>query len=329
MWRISVLPKKKPDPQEKAKNKELDVDGLIDQLLTYDASAHKGKMISFKENDLRQLCVRVRQIFMNESVLLNIEAPFNICGDIHGQFSDLVRIFKKCGRPPDVPYLFLGDYVDRGPNSLETITLLFAMKLKWPDKVYMLRGNHESSAVNRVYGFFHECKRRSTVRVWKAFGEAFNWMPVAAVISKRIFCCHGGLSPELSRLEDITQFIERPTEIRESGLLCDLLWSDPEPGVEGWQPNDRGVSYVFGEQKVKRFLHANHLDLICRAHQVVEDGYEFFAGRGLVTVFSASNYCGEFDNAGGVMLVDRDLVCSFAIIEPLVSLLKPAKNTKA
>ena len=143
-------------------------------------------------------------------------------------------------------------------------------------------------------------------------------MPIAALIDDKILCMHGGLSPELVTVAQLQQ-ITRPTEVPENGLLCDLVWSDPEKGQSSWGENDRGVSYTFGEAVIKHFLKKNDIDLICRAHQVVEDGYEFFCGRQLVTVFSAPNYCGEFDNSGALMSVDDTLMCSFSILRDTAS----------
>jgi serine/threonine-protein phosphatase PP1 catalytic subunit len=236
-------------------------------------------------------------------------------GDIHGQFVDLLRLFDLGGYPPTSTYLFLGDYVDRGKQSLETICLLLAYKVKYPDKIFLLRGNHEDAKINRVYGFYDECKRRFNVRLWKIFCDCFNCLPMAALIDDKILCMHGGLSPELNSLDQIKD-IERPTEIPDYGLLCDLVWSDPSPDSEGWGESDRGVSCTFGADKLVEFLEKNDLDLICRAHQVVEDGYEFFAQRRLVTIFSAPNYCGEFDNAGALLSIDESLMCSFQILKP-------------
>ncbi|KAL7157738.1 hypothetical protein ABFS83_02G097100 [Erythranthe nasuta] len=188
----------------------------------------------------------------------------------------------------------------------------------YPDKIFLLRGNHEDAKINRIYGFYDECKRRFNVRLWKIFTDCFNCLPVSALIDDKILCMHGGLSPELTNLDQIKD-ITRPTDIPDSGLLCDLLWSDPDPRIHGWSDSDRGVSCIFGPDAVADFLQTNELDLICRGHQVVEDGYEFFAKRRLVTLFSAPNYGGEFDNAGALLSVDESLVCSFEILKPLAN----------
>ncbi|KAJ2469581.1 type 1 serine/threonine-protein phosphatase catalytic subunit glc7 [Coemansia sp. RSA 2337] len=199
--------------------------------------------------------------------------------------------------------------------SLETISLLLAYKIKYPEYFFILRGNHESACINRIYGFYDECKRRYNIKRWKTFTDCFNCLPIAAIIDEKIFSMHGGLSPDLISMEQIKR-IMRPTDVPDTGLLCDLLWSDPDKDIQGWSENDRGVSFTFGPDIVYKFLQKHDLDLVCRAHQVVEDGYEFFAKRKLVTLFSAPNYCGEFDNAGAMMSVDDTLMCSFQILKP-------------
>ncbi|KAK6915618.1 Calcineurin-like phosphoesterase domain, ApaH type [Dillenia turbinata] len=289
------------------------LDDIIRRLLVGKSG---GKQVQLSEGEIRQLCVNARQMFLNQPNLLQLKAPIRICGDIHGQYQDLLRLFEFGGFPPDATYLFLGDYVDRGKQSLETICLLLSYKIRYPDKIFLLRGNHEDAKINRIYGFYDECKRRFNVRLWKIFTDCFNCLPVAAVIDKKILCMHGGLSPELQNLDQIKE-LPRPTDIPDSGLLCDLLWSDPDQSVEGWAESDRGVSCTFGADRVAEFLEKNDLDLICRGHQVVEDGYEFFAKRRLVTIFSAPNYGGEFDNAGALLSVDEYLLCSFEILKPI------------
>ncbi|KAH8484648.1 hypothetical protein POPTR_016G142700v4 [Populus trichocarpa] len=289
------------------------LEGLIQRLL--EGRNNRGKRIQLTEPEIHQLCVTAKQVFLAQPVLLALEAPINICGDIHGQYPDLLRLFEYGGFPPDSNYLFLGDYVDRGKQSIETICLLLAYKIKFPDNFFLLRGNHECASINRIYGFYDECKRRFSVRLWKTFTDCFNCLPVAAVVDDKILCMHGGLSPEMDSLDQI-RAIERPADVPDQGLLCDLLWSDPDRDTKGWGDNDRGVSYTFGADRVTEFLKKHDLDLVCRAHQVVEDGYEFFADRQLVTIFSAPNYCGEFNNAGALMCVDASLLCSFQILKP-------------
>ena len=268
--------------------------------------------------DMFTLCAAARTVFMNESMLLRVDAPIQVCGDIHGQFYDLLRIFESQGAPPKTRYLFLGDYVDRGKHSLEVICLLFALKIKFPRDVFLLRGNHECDSITKQYGFFDECKRRFTVKLWKTFVDVFNCMPVAAIVADKVFCVHGGLSPDLEKVADINK-IERPTNIPDEGLLCDLLWSDPEADLVGWTENDRGVSYLFGKDVVERFLEINSLELVCRAHQVVEDGYDFLFKRQLITIFSAPCYMGEFDNAGGVLEIDESLRCRIQVFTATTS----------
>ncbi|EDQ86047.1 uncharacterized protein MONBRDRAFT_33999 [Monosiga brevicollis MX1] len=293
---------------------DLDVAGIIDRLLEV-RGCRPGKTVSLEEREISGLCLSAREAFLAEPMLLRLQAPVKICGDVHGQYYDVLRLFEHSGFPPASSYLFLGDYVDRGKQSLETICLLLAYKVLYPDKIWLLRGNHECASINRIYGFYDECKRRYSIKLWKTFTDCFNCLPVAAVVADKIFCCHGGLSPDLQALDQITN-VQRPTDVPDTGLLCDLLWSDPEREVENWAENDRGVSFTFGADIVEKFLLQHDLDLICRAHQVVEDGYEFFAQRQLVTVFSAPNYCGEFDNAGAIMTVDANLMCSFQILKP-------------
>ncbi|XKL64322.1 hypothetical protein PGB90_004408 [Kerria lacca] len=258
---------------------KLNVDSIISRLLEV-RGARPGKAVQLAEHEIRNLCIKSREMFLSQPILLELEAPLKICGDIHGQYYDLLRLFEYGEFPPASNYLFLGDYVDRGKQSLETI-----------------------------------CKRRYNIKLWKTFTDCFNCLPVAAIVDEKIFCCHGGLSPDLQSMENIRR-IMRPTDVPDQGLLCDLLWSDPDKEITRWGENDRGVSYTFGTEIVHKFLQKNDFDLICRAHQVVEDGYEFFSKRQLVTLFSAPNYCGEFDNAGAMMSVDETLMCSFQILKP-------------
>ena len=293
----------------------MNVDQIIDKLLAVRGNK-PGKQVDLGEDEIKFLIDKSLQIIKVQKMLVELEAPLHVCGDIHGQYYDLLRIFEHCGYPGEYNYLFLGDYVDRGKQSLETVCLLLCYKIKYPEKVTLLRGNHESSVTNRIYGFYDECKRRYNIRLWKSFTELFNYLPVAALIDDKILCMHGGLSPDLKSIENIKD-ISRPTEIPDNGLLCDLLWSDPDKEAVEYDENDRGVSVIFGEKVVTDFNKKNDLDLIIRAHQVVDDGYEFFANRQLITIFSAPNYCGEFDNSAGIMIIDDSLTCSLKVLRPV------------
>mmetsp|Transcript_11750 Transcript_11750/g.25436 ORF Transcript_11750/g.25436 Transcript_11750/m.25436 type:complete len:312 (+) Transcript_11750:451-1386(+) len=299
---------------------QFDVNSIIERLLAV-KSARPGRMVTLKEGEVKELCVQAREVFMSQSPLLELDAPIKICGDIHGQYHDLLRLFEYGKFPPESNYLFLGDYVDRGKQSIETICLLMAFKVRYPENFFILRGNHECASINRIYGFYDEVRRRYNVKLWKTFCDTFNCLPVAAIVEEKIFCTHGGLSPSHETMDQIRDLV-RPCDVPDEGLLCDLLWSDPadteeyEEEIQGWQENDRGVSFVFGSDKVIEFLDKFDFDLLCRAHQVVQDGYQFFAEQRGVTIFSAPNYCGEFDNAGAMMSVDDTLMCSFQILKP-------------
>ncbi|RLV90189.1 Serine/threonine-protein phosphatase PP-Z1 [Spathaspora sp. JA1] len=296
----------------------IDIEDLIQRLLDAGYSGKRTKNVCLKNNEIQLVCATAREIFLSQPSLLELSPPVKVVGDVHGQYGDLIRIFTKCGFPPSTNYLFLGDYVDRGKQSLETILLLLCYKIKYPENFFILRGNHECANVTRVYGFYDECKRRCNIKTWKLFIDTFNTLPIASIVAGKIFCVHGGLSPVLNSMDEIRN-IARPTDVPDFGLLNDLLWSDPADTVNEWEDNERGVSYVFSKVAINKFLAKFGFDLVCRAHMVVEDGYEFFNDRTLVTVFSAPNYCGEFDNWGAVMSVSEELLCSFELLDPLDS----------
>lgn len=245
-----------------------DVDNAIKSLLSV-RNMPPGTEVNLAEELIVKLIKAGREIFMSQPMLIEVHAPVNICGDTHGQYSDLLRLFEIGGFPPESNYLFLGDYVDRAKQSIEVITLAICYKIKYPESFFLLRGNHECASLNRIYGFYDECKRRYSVKLWRIFADCFNCMPVAAVVEDKILCMHGGLSPDLDHLSQIFD-ISRPTDVPDEGLLCDLLWADPDSNVMGWGYNQRGVSYTFGHDIISDFLSRHGLDLICRAHQVVE-----------------------------------------------------------
>ena len=216
-----------------ADQNDVDLDSIIERLLEVRGS-RPGKQVQLLEAEIRHLCQKAREIFISQPILLELEAPIKvcqqksilltvenilrlhpfgqICGDIHGQYYDLLRLFEYGGFPPEANYLFLGDYVDRGKQSLETICLLLAYKIKYPENFFILRGNHECASINRIYGFYDECKRRYNIKLWKTFTDCFNCLPIAAIIDEKIFTMHGGLSPDLNSMEQIRR-VMRPTDV--------------------------------------------------------------------------------------------------------------------
>lgn len=280
--------------------------------------------------EVGELCYAAEQIFMQEPTVLQLKAPVKVFGDLHGQFGDLMRLFDEYGFPSAagdityIDYLFLGDYVDRGQHSLETITLLLALKIEYPDNVHLIRGNHEAADINALFGFRIECIERmgenDGIWAWTRFNQLFNYLPLAALIEKKIICMHGGIGRSITSVEQIEK-LERPiTMDAGSIILMDLLWSDPteNDSVEGLRPNARGPGLVtFGPDRVTDFCKRNKLQLIIRAHECVMDGFERFAQGQLITLFSATNYCGTANNAGAILVVGRGLVVVPKLIHPL------------
>ncbi|KAK6753043.1 hypothetical protein RB195_012570 [Necator americanus] len=285
------------------------LEGVIKKIWTSTPNQPRKHVLSY--NEMWELCLRTRELLLIEPCFIKVDPPVVLVGDVHGQLYDMLEMISFIGHPPSKRMLFLGDYVDRGDYGLETITLLLALKLRFPDEIYLLRGNHETRCVNRQYGFFDECKRkfpRKGTQLWTAFQHVFNCLPVAALVGSRIFCAHGGISEDLLSFKQFER-IFRPTDICDIGLLCDLLWSDPSNTSKLYEPSPRGVSSVFGKAAVDNFCNTMDVDLICRAHQCVVDGYEFFADRKCLTIFSAPCYCGELDNQAAVLQVGRNLDC--------------------
>ncbi|KAF7637963.1 Serine/threonine-protein phosphatase [Meloidogyne graminicola] len=308
---------------------DVDVDALLLRL-------HDRRNVNIVESvpadEMLALIRMAQMVFQSQPMLVEVPPPVTICGDIHGQYSDLLRIFDTIGYPPATNYVFLGDYVDRGSHNLETIALLFCYKIKYPKNFYLLRGNHETSITNAIYGFQQEIARRygdhrkDINGMWGAFNIVFSQMPIAGLIGGRILCMHGGLSPNLTSLDQIRQlprgWYDPPNN---QGIMMDLLWADPDSRITGWQTSPRGCSYLFGDDVIIQMTALLNIDMVVRAHQVVQDGYEINGTQKLVTVFSAPNYAGQFDNAGAVMFVERSLRCMFLQFPPLNTRSLPPK----
>ncbi|KAF2869899.1 Metallo-dependent phosphatase-like protein [Massariosphaeria phaeospora] len=362
------------------------------------------------EADMKRLCEIVKECLMEESNIQPVRTPVTVCGDIHGQFYDLLELFRVAGgMPGKVPvapistaalpatisaadieppstitdpkakrkmkrrfqrdanytgpvspnedeeeeeeeeeeergrsrsiarrssteedptavsrrdvlcfdgqqnYIFLGDFVDRGYFSLETFTLLMCLKAKFPDRVTLVRGNHESRQITQVYGFYEECQTKyGNASVWKACCQVFDFLALAAIVDGKVLCVHGGLSPEIRTLDQI-RVVARAQEIPHEGAFCDLVWSDPED-VDTWAVSPRGAGWLFGDKVSSEFNHVNGLQLIARAHQLVNEGYKYhFKDKDVVTVWSAPNYCYRCGNVASIMNLNEDLKPEFQI----------------
>ncbi|KAJ2891137.1 protein phosphatase 2a [Zalerion maritima] len=359
------------------------------------------------ETVMKQLCEMVKEVLMEESNIQPVCAPVTVCGDIHGQFYDLLELFRVAGGmpgettveapvtttnviraedieppttitnpklkkklrnlgvpkgdgdaigdggdgdegdtleeeesmaeaspppistvPTDHPsssvgggnavadnmrFVFLGDFVDRGYFSLETFTLLMCLKAKYPDRIILVRGNHESRQITQVYGFYEECQQKyGNASVWKACCQVFDFLVLAAIVDGDVLCVHGGLSPEIRTIDQI-RVVARAQEIPHEGAFCDLVWSDPED-IETWAVSPRGAGWLFGDKVATEFNHVNGLKLIARAHQLVNEGYKFhFPQNDVVTVWSAPNYCYRCGNVASIMTVSSDMTPRFNI----------------
>lgn len=282
------------------------LDKQIEQLL---------QCMPLAEDCIKKLCEKAKEILVNESNVQPVKTPVTICGDIHGQFYDLKELFKIGGELPDNNYLFMGDYVDRGYYSVETVTLLVTLKVRYPNRITILRGNHESKQITQVYGFYDECLRKyGNANVWQYFTSLFDYLPLTAVVENNIFCLHGGLSPSIDTLDQIKQ-LDRIMEVPHEGPICDLLWSDPDDRC-GWGISPRGAGYSFGQDISEQFNHSNDLKLIARAHQLVMNGYNWNHDRNVITVFSAPNYCYRCGNEAAIMEVDEFMKYTFLQFNP-------------
>ncbi|KAK2766970.1 hypothetical protein FQN54_006287 [Arachnomyces sp. PD_36] len=354
------------------------------------------------EAQVRELCYKARELLIEEGNVVSVDAPVTICGDIHGQFHDLMELFRVGGDVPDTNYLFMGDFVDRGFYSLESFLLLLCLKVRYPDRITLIRGNHESRQITTVYGFYDECIRKyGSANVWRYCCEVFDYLALGALVlgassrldptpstmpeatqtttigdeefetevlnskgevqyttarRKRsssdassdtrdispprdissapgdmktpsrtgpagtgatsdsmgslssstgaVLCVHGGLSPLVDSVDKI-RLIDRKQEVPHEGAMCDLLWSDPDE-IEGWGLSPRGAGFLFGADIVKHFNYKNDLSLIARAHQLVMEGFREMFDGGIVTVWSAPNYCYRCGNVAAILELGED-----------------------
>ncbi|EER17121.1 conserved hypothetical protein [Perkinsus marinus ATCC 50983] len=272
--------------------------------------ARLRKCETLPADQVKELCSLCRDILIEEDNIQRVDSPVVICGDIHGQFYDLMELFKVGGECPETNYLFLGDYVDRGFYSVETLLLLIALKVRYPDRITLIRGNHESRQITQVYGFYDECVRKfGNVNVWRCCTDLFDYMALSAIIDNKVFAVHGGLSPALHTMDEI-RLIDRKQEVPHEGAMSDIMWSDPDE-INGWAESPRGAGWLFGGDIVKQWNHTNSVTLIARAHQLVMEGYKMMFDDQLCTVWSAPNYCYRCGNIASVLCLDEQLKMDF------------------
>jgi len=279
-----------------------------------------------EEEQLRQVLDKVRELLVEEENVISIQSPVSVCGDVHGQFFDVITLFQTGGNLPDVRYIFLGDYVDRGYYSLETLTWLLLLKIRYPDRITLLRGNHESREVSRVYGFYEEVQTKyGSSAIWNRCQLVFDLLPLSSLIDNRYICVHGGLSPDFSQIDDI-RAIPRVQEIPRTGGMTDLMWSDPAEEVDSWKYNQRGAGWLFGQKAIDEFHRLNGTELVIRAHQLAQDGYKYQLNKRILTVWSAPNYCYRCGNAASILQLAGAKEPEFKIFEANSHQVTPPKK---
>ena len=309
-----------------AQQQRKDLDGSsINQLDVWIEKLSKCEPLS--ETDVKKLCDMAVEVLQFEENVQPVQVPVTICGDVHGQFHDLMELFKIGGPCPDTNYLFMGDYVDRGYYSVETVSYLVCMKVRFPNRITILRGNHESRQITQVYGFYDECLRKyGSATVWKLFTDLFDYFPITALVDNKVFCLHGGLSPMIETIDQVRE-LNRIQEVPHEGPMCDLLWSDPDDRG-GWGISPRGAGFTFGQDISEQFNHTNDLSLIARAHQLVMEGYSWSHQENVVTIFSAPNYCYRCGNQAAIMEVDEQHNRQFLQYDPSVRPGEPTVTRK-
>lgn len=270
------------------------MEGLINRILKYEL---------IPEDEIEHLCDQVIDVMIQEPNICHVASPVIAVGDIHGQFPDLQTLLQIEGPPGAASYIFMGDYVDRGEHSLEVILLLLAYKVLHPQKVVLLRGNHEQSTINRVYGFYDECQGKyGNNAVWVMVNDVFSHFNIGCIVDGRFLCIHGGISPRvtISKLERLDRF----EKIAEDSIYTDVIWSDPfyKPGAS---LNPRGSGFLFGEDVLKQFLMFNDLEMVIRSHQLAIEGYKWDFGNLCLTVWSAPDYMGKCSNPGSILVIEK------------------------
>ena len=289
---------------------ELNLDSII-------STIQKGDIIP--EPQVVALLYKIIEVFTFEDNVLQLYSPITICGDIHGQIYDLFELFNVAlsdgvnNITIQDKFLFMGDYVDRGGFSINTFCYLCALKLKFPNNFFMLRGNHEFRQINQIYGFYSESIiNYGHPGIWSLFNDAFDVLPIAGLIDGKVFAVHGGLSPRINLIESIS-LMDKENQDATKGPLADLYWSDPDE-TDKWRQNTRGAGWIFGSKHAKEFCHNNGLDFITRSHQLVMEGYKWYFDNKVVTIWSAPNYMYRGGNKACIMQYHPNELETYSIV---------------
>lgn len=301
-------------PQMEQQQQQEQDEGVAGYQLTLDFI--KAMMEEFKEQRMvhrrfiLQILVSAHRVLKALPSLVDLDVPasshITVCGDTHGQYFDLMKIFELNGLPStDNPYVFNGDFVDRGSFSVEVILTLLAFKVLNPQCMHLTRGNHESKSMNVIYGFYGEVKAKLGPSAVELFRELFCALPLAYVLGNKVMVVHGGIPTcpggDLASLREI----ERTREPPDEGPMCECLWNDPQDEL-GTTPNKRGVGVAWGPDLTQKYLSENGLSLVVRSHEVKEEGYELTHDGFCCTIFSAPNYCDQMGNKGAFIRFNGD-----------------------
>lgn len=295
------------------KSSLMNFDSFAARIIRHRASAKANKnrpSLEYKPKRVQKILESASKILSKEPILLHLPSDIIVVGDLHGNLDALLRIFTRCGYPPNTKYLFLGDYVDRGESSVEVFLLLLCLKIRNPNCVYLLRGNHESLAMTRIYGFMEEVLKKLDKKSYFSITDVFKHLPIAAIINHKIFCVHGGISKDLLDI-NLLNNLQKPTEVPLDGAIADLLWSDPRNNVLAYENSERGSGYLFGPDACYEFLESNGFDLVVRSHESCAKGFDWvFQDSGeekdkCLTIFSSHDYCMEGNDAA-VLKINPD-----------------------
>ncbi|MHA1506904.1 MAG: metallophosphoesterase [Candidatus Asgardarchaeia archaeon] len=262
-----------------------------------------------EHNDLIEMNQDIKEIFSEEDMLLNLNfRRLIVVGDTHGDLNSTLNVTKKYLMGEADAILFLGDYVDRGPKQLENICYLFSLKLLHKDRVFLLRGNHETISINKYYGFFSILRHsKKNGDLYHIFNDTFSYMPVSAKINEKIFAVHGGISSKIKKVEEINSIPKGDIEGEDPKLL-ELLWNDPREGIRGFRPSMRGPGiYVFGRDVFEEFMKENSFELMLRSHEVFNKGFKYFFDNRLISIFSSREYVGRIIEAKAVLIEGNDV----------------------